>query len=161
SQVELFGGLLFVCYVVALLAVAPTVFRIRRLAGDAREASREQHASIAPDRKRDEISSIAFVYNETAKTLHERTTGTKDRDEALKRFIEDAAGVARPLDALTARLGVLEMRDDVSGGLRGELREAARAAHDLEARLGNLSTAAELHARRGPFVRETFDLEDV
>jgi signal transduction histidine kinase len=159
SQVELFGGLLFVCYAVALLSVAPTVFRIRRLAGDAREASREQHASIAPDRKRDEISSIAFVYNETAKMLHERTTGTKDRDDALKRFTEDAAGMARPLDPLTARLGALEMRDGVPGDVRAELREAVRAAHDLEARLGNLSMAAELHARRGPFVRETLDLD--
>jgi signal transduction histidine kinase len=159
SQLELFGGLLFVCYAVALLAVAPTVFRIRRLAGDAREASREQHASIAPDRKRDEISSIAFVYNETAKTLHERTTGTKDRDEALRRFIEDAAGLARPLDTLSARLGTLEMRDGVQSGLRSELREAVREAHGLEARLSNLTMAAELHARRGPFVRETLDLD--
>lgn len=159
SQMELFGGLLFVCYAVALLSLAPTVFRIRRLAGDAREAAREQHASIAPDRKRDEISSIAFVYNETAKTLHERTTGTKDRDEALKRFIEDAADAARPLDALTARLGALEARDAVPVGLRGELRQAVREAHDLEARLSNLSTAAELHARRGPFVRQTLDLD--
>ncbi len=158
SQVELFGGLLFVCYAVALLAVAPTVFRIRRLAGDAREASHEQHASIAPDRKRDEISSIAFVYNETAKTLHERATGTKDREDALKRFIEDTSGVARPLEVMTARLGVLETREGLPAAIRGELREAVRAAHDLETRLGNLIAATELHARRGPLARETFDL---
>jgi len=161
SQLEWFGGLLVVCYGVALLALAPTVFRIRRLAGDVRAAASEQHASIAPDRKRDEISSIAFVYNDTAKTLHEQTTGTKDREDALRRLVQNAADLSAPLGAMTTRLGALDMRDDVPASLRGELRQAVRDAHDLEARLGNLALAAELHARRGPFARETVDLEDI
>ena len=65
-QFELFGGLFLVCYAIALLAVMPTVMRVRKLAADARQAAGEQFASIAPDRKKDELSSIAFVYNDTA-----------------------------------------------------------------------------------------------
>ena len=158
-QLELFGGLLLVCYAVAWLAVLPTVRRVRRLAADAREASREQFASIAPDRKRDEISSIAFVYNDTAKAMHQRGAERKDRDEALRRVVEDTSSVTHALGAVGARLGVLEMRDGVSPGLRGELRQAVRDVHDLNARLNNLALAAELHARRGAFSRETVDLD--
>jgi signal transduction histidine kinase len=158
AKIELFGGVFVVCYAVALLAVTPTVWRVRRLAADAREAAREQFASIAPDRKRDELSSIAFVYNETAKESHLRSAESKDRDEALRRVVEDTTSTTRPLGAIVGRLGVLETREDASPGLRAELRLAVRDAHDLNARLSNLALAAELHARRGPFAREPADL---
>lgn len=160
-QFELFGGLFLVCYAVALLAVTPTVMRVRRLASDARQAVGEQFASIAPDRKRDELSSIAFVYNDTAKESHLRGAESKDRDEALRRVVEDTTSSTRPLAGIVARLGALETRESVSPGLRTELRQAVRDAHDLNARLNNLALAAELHARRGPFTRETVDLSQM
>ena len=158
SQVELVGGLFLVCYAVAILAVTPTVWRIRKLAADAREAAREQFASIAPDRKQDELSSIAFVYNDTAKVSHVRAAESKDRDEALRRVVEDTTNATRPLGTIAAQLGVLETREGVSPALRTELRRAVRDVHDLNARLHNLALAAELHARRGAFTRDTADL---
>lgn len=158
QQFEIFGGLFVVCYIVAMIAVFPTVWRVRRLARDAREAASEQHASIAPDRRRDEISSVAFVYNETAKTLHERTAGSKDRDDALRRLVEDTSRVAQPLSGVTARLGALERRGSVPADMRGELRQVVREAHDLGWRLANVALAAELHARRGAPAREPIDL---
>ena len=160
-QLELFAGLFVVCYAVAWLAVMPTVMRVRKLAADAREASREQFASIAPDRKQDELSSIAFVYNDTAKEFHLRGAESKDRDEALRRVVEDSSSATQPLGAIAGRLGELELRDGVSPGLRSELRQAVRDVHDLNARLSNVSLAAELHARRGKFAVETVDLNPI
>lgn len=160
-QFELFGGLFLVCYAVALLAVTPTVMRVRRLASDARQAVGEQFASIAPDRKKDELSSIAFIYNDTAKESHLRGAESKDRDEALRRVVEDTSSTTRPLAGIVARLGALETRESLSPGLRTELRQAVRDAHDLSARLNNLALAAELHARRGAFAREPVDLAQI
>ncbi|HKV98344.1 MAG TPA: HAMP domain-containing sensor histidine kinase [Vicinamibacterales bacterium] len=160
-QFELFGGLFLVCYAVALLAVTPTVMRVRRLASDARQAVGEQFASIAPDRKKDELSSIAFIYNDTAKEFHLRSAESKDRDEALRRVVEDTSSTTRSLPGIVAKLGALETRESMSPGVRTELRQAVRDAHDLNARLNNLALAAELHARRGPFVRETVDLAPI
>lgn len=157
-QTELFGGLLLVCYAVAWLAVMPTVLRIRKLAGDAREAVREQFASIAPDRKQDELSSMAFVYNDTAKEFHLRGAESKDRDEALRRVVDDTASATQPLSDIVSRLGVLETRSGVSAALRDELRRSVRDVHDLHTKLNSLALAAELHARRGKFAVETVDL---
>lgn len=157
QQFEIFAGLFVVCYAVAMLAVLPTVMRVRRLARDARQAAAEQHASIAPDRQRDEISSVAFIYNDTAKALHERAAVSKDREEALRRFIEDTSRIGQPLGDLTARLGALERRGAVATDARAELRQASREGHDLSSRLANLSLAAELHARRTAPAREPFD----
>ncbi|HUL75310.1 MAG TPA: HAMP domain-containing sensor histidine kinase, partial [Vicinamibacterales bacterium] len=155
----LFGGLFAVCYGIAILAVGPTVLRVRRLAGDAREAAREGYASIAPDRKRDELSSVAFVYNEVAKDLHLRTAEAKDREDALRRFFgEAAADVAAPLNAVAARVGMLEMRGEIPAAARDDLRQAVRQTHDLSARLNNLALAADLRARRAPAHAETIDL---
>jgi signal transduction histidine kinase len=160
QKLALFGGLFVVCYGIAIAAVGPTVRRVRRLAGDAREAAREGHASIAPDRSRDELSSVAFVYNEVAKELHLRTAEGKDREEALRRFFTDAmVEVARPLDAVAARVGVLEMSGHVPAAARDDLRRAVRETHDLAARLNNLALAAELRARRAPANVETIDLD--
>jgi len=160
QKVALFGGVFVVCYAVAMLALMQTVRRVRRLARDAREAAREGYASIAPDQKRDEINSVAFVYNELAKELHLRTGEAKDREEAMRRFFTDAGGdVARPLDEVAARVGVLQMSDRVPAGVRDDLRRAVRDTHDLAARLNNLAIAAELRSRRSAEDVETIDLD--
>ncbi len=159
QQLWLFAGLLTACYAVAIVALTPTVWRIRRLARDARQAADEQHASIAPDRNRDEISAIAFVYNDTVKVLHERAAGGKDRDEALRRFIDDVETAGQPLAAATGRLGAIE--DHATGALRDEIRAAVCDAHDLGGRLANVAAAAELHARRTAAARETIDLGEL
>ncbi len=161
QKLEQFTGLFAVCYIVAMLAVMPSVRRVRRLANDMRQAAAEQHASIAPDQRKDEISSVAFTYNEVAKTLHERTSGNKDRDETLRRFIEDAASVSVPIGAIGARLGTLEMRQEMPTGVRDELRLAVRETHDLGSRLRNSAVAADLHVRRTAVSWEACDLESV
>ena len=157
QQVGLFIGLFTMCTIVALVAMAPTIRRIRRLAADAHDAAREQHASIAPDRLRDELSSVAFVYNDTAKALHEQATVSKDREDALRRFIDETAASAGPLTAVASRIDALEGR--VGGpAIRDEVRRAARDVHDVGGRLANLALAAELHARRSAIAREPVDL---
>jgi signal transduction histidine kinase len=152
NRVLLFSGVFVVCFLVALAATTPTVWRVRRLAADARESADENYASIAPDNSKDEISALTFVFNEAAKEIHGRATGMTDRDDAMRRFVAmTAEHVAKPLAGLDAKIA------------RGRLSAAdhaaiARELNDLSAYLANLLAAARLRGRGEPVKRDEIDL---
>lgn len=161
-RVTVFVGLSVVCFAVALLALTPTVRRVRRLAHDARASSRAEYASIAPDRKRDEISSVTFVYNEAASVIHLRETEIKDRDEALRRHLADLqTGVLEPIAGLEERVGTLARAGGVADDIRDAERQAAREAHDVAVRLGNLIAALRLRSSFELSGRVSLDLGDL
>jgi signal transduction histidine kinase len=129
---------LVVPFLVALGAGAQTVVRVRRIARQAREAADAGYAAIAPDRMKDELSSLTFLYNDAATELHQRRARIDDQDAALRRFVQSTdEEVAHPLAALEATLagaasGFSRAADDLFGALR--------QAHDLS----NLTAAARL-----------------
>jgi signal transduction histidine kinase len=161
-RAAVFAGLAAVCFLVALVTVAPTVRRVRRLAREARASARSDYASIAPDRKRDEASSITFTFNEAASTIHLRETEIKDREEALSRLLADLrSGVLEPAVAVEERLAALARAAGVPDDLRDVQRQAARDAHDAAVRLGNLVSAVRLRSSLDVPGRVLLDLGDL
>ena len=61
-----------VSFAVAVLAGYPIVARVTRLTQAARESARQDYAAMAPISGADEISSLAFVFNEAAADIRRR-----------------------------------------------------------------------------------------
>jgi len=135
-----FGGIYAVCAALGWLAMTPMVARARRLSRDATSAAREQFASIAPDKLKDELSAVAFVYNDAAMELHNRRTRINDLDEQLRRHvamtIEDVGGTL----AAVAR----DLQDAKATGADANLTPALLGVHQAASRLENLAAAARL-----------------
>ena len=136
------AGLFGVSFLVGLLATAETVGRVRKLAREERESVNEAYVAIAPDTKRDELSSLTFVFNDAAKELHLRKARIDDQDAALRRFLQSTEEeVAKPLAALETSLGTAA----TTGYAHSEdLHASLRQAHDLSAHVENLTAAARL-----------------
>ena len=127
---------------VAVAVAAETVGRVRRLAAHARASVENDHAAIAPDNKRDELSSLTFVLNDASQVLHERRARIEDLNEALRRFVQlTDEEVSRPLGALEGRLAEMSGQPAPQ---REDVREALRHAHLLGEQVDNLTAAARL-----------------
>jgi len=134
-------GLFAVCFLVALVAASPTVWRVRRLAAHERESVDGGFGSIAPDTLKDELSSLTFTYNDAVQELQLRATRIDDLDKALKRFVETTRDeVARPLADIEAALGTIAIG---KGGV-DDVRASLLKVHDLSASLENLAAASRL-----------------
>lgn len=152
-------GLFAVTMFVALIAAAQTVGRVRRLARDARNATEDDYASIAPDRLRDELSSLTFVINDTSQALHERRSRIDDLNESLRRFVQTTdEEVARPLAALEGTLASASSTQEVT---RASVRDALRQAHQLSSQVDNLMVAARLRMLGSSPARTPVDLVEV
>jgi signal transduction histidine kinase len=129
---------------VALLAGGPIVLRIRRLGLEARQSASEEYRSSVVVGGRDEMSALAFAFNEAASDIRRRATDVKDREESLRRYIASTTeSVTAPLIELERRLGDLQ---SAAGGAepRAGIQQAVADAHAVAMRLQNLSAAATL-----------------
>ena len=142
-RVLTFAGTYGLAFLAALLATTPVVRRIRRLSRDAHEAVDAGYTAIAPDRLKDELSSLTFVYNDVATELAQRRTRIDDQEAALRRFVQSTEEeVAAPLADLESGLAAL-----VTGKkslTSDEVRVLLQQAHDLAAEVENLAAAARL-----------------
>lgn len=137
-----YASVFFGAFLVALLAGAETIARVRRLARQVHEAVDAGYQAIAPDKLKDELSSLTFVYNDSVNELQQRKARIDDQEAALRRFVQSTEDdVSRPLATLEATLGAA-----AAGVLppRVELHDALRQAHDLSSRVDNLTAAARL-----------------
>jgi signal transduction histidine kinase len=161
NRALMFVGLSVLSFLVAWVAMTPTVRRVRRLARDAHESARENYATIAPDSLRDELSSLTFTFNETRKELHDRKTRIDDQDEAMRRqatrVFED---VSKPLAALEGEVAAIA-RDTREGGVRDRATQALRSAHKIAAQLENLVAVARLKMTNSAGDRQDVNLADV
>lgn len=143
----LFVGVAAAIFLSALAVSAPTEWRIRRVAEAARTAARNSYDAIAPVSGRDEISALAADFNEAGADVRRRIADVKDRDDALRRLIGQTADASsEPIAALQQQLNGLDARD------------ALRATHDLNGRLGNIAAAARLKMSSGADATEAVDL---
>jgi signal transduction histidine kinase len=160
TSLALFGGLFLVCFAVAVLAGYPIVSRVRRLSQAARESARQDYTAMAPIRGSDEISALAFVFNEAAADIRKRAVDAADREEALRRYVANTTeDVAQPMAALEARLADLESRRDLPPAAQEQLRHAVREAHRLVSRLTNLASVAALRKSGDRTTREPVDMK--
>lgn len=119
----------------AMLAALPTIARIRRLARDARASVDGGFTSIAPEKLKDELSSLTFVFNDAMTELALRKARIEDQDATLRRLTQSTdEAIARPLAALEANLAALELAGAVSADA---VRSTFLQAHDLRAQVEN------------------------
>jgi signal transduction histidine kinase len=144
----------------AMLAAAPTIFRIRRQARHARESLENGFTSIAPERLEDELSSFTFVYNDAMTEMAQRKARIEDLDAALRRLVQSTdAEVAQPLAELEAALGSAvgadaAARDAAVGG-------ALEQAHHLRGQIDNLLATVRLRQIGRTPARTPVDLRSV
>ena len=135
-------GVLF--FGVALAAGAPVVARLRKLGLEARHSASEEYRSGVTVSGRDEMSAIAFAFNEAAADIRRRATDVRDREESLRRYIASTSeNVTAPLTALERRLAGID-RPDAPTDMQAAIKAAIADTHGLTMRLQNLSVAATL-----------------
>jgi len=132
---------LFVAILAAgLVAGGPLVLRVLRLGAEARQSAGGEYQSTISVGGRDELSAVAFAFNEAAADIRRRATDVRDRDDSLRRYIANTAdSVTTPLLALEQRLARL-----VDGRDPADAAPALVDAHSLAMRIQNLSVAATL-----------------
>jgi signal transduction histidine kinase len=150
TNVLFFGGLYALAFLVALAAVAPVTRRVRRLSREARTSARNGYADMVTVSGTDEISSLGAVFNDAATDIRQRVVDARDREEALRRYVETTTeDIVPPLGALSARLAAL------SGG---EAPAAAKESHRLMMLLQNLASVTRLRGVTQDAPREAVDL---
>lgn len=156
DRILAFAGVFLLVFGAAYGAALPTILRIRRLARDARESVEHDFTAIAPDNRKDELSSITFVLNDSAQTLHERRARIEDLSEALRRFVSSTDDeVAQPLAELEASLAGVASEPSPA---QGDVQAALLQAHDLGHRVANLVAAARLRSMGPEPAREPIDV---
>ena len=147
TRALLFLGIFVTCFAVAMAAAWPMAMRIRVLALAARASAAQDYSGIATVKSGDEIGSLGAVFNEAAADIRRRIVDSKDREEALRRY-------------------VATVTDDVAGPL-GELERQLtdprilRQAHALRERLLNLAAAARLRTGRAAAAKDPVDMNAV
>ncbi len=134
------GLLLFVAFLPGL----PIIARARRLGAEAKRSASDEYKSTIEVSGQDEMSSIAFTFNEAAANLRRRATDVKDREDSLRRYIANVNdSIAEPVQALEQRLASID-RLNPPAAVRAEVNAAVADAHGLAMRLQNLAIAATL-----------------
>lgn len=154
TRAALFSGIYLACFAVAWLVAAPTAARIRRLSREARDSTKNDYAAMVRVSGNDEISSLGAVFNDSAGDIKTKTAGIRDREEALRRYVEHTTEeVAPPLAELSASLAGL-------GANAGDpkLSQAAKEAHRLTMSLKNQAAVNRLRSVTDSSPREVVDL---
>jgi signal transduction histidine kinase len=134
------GLLLLVAFIPGL----PLIARARRLGAETKRSASEEYKSTIEVGGHDEMSSIAFTFNEAAANIRKRATDVKDREDSLRRYITNVnESVADPVAALEQRLSSID-RLDPPAAVRAEVNAAVADAHGLSMRLQNLAIGATL-----------------
>ena len=157
TQAGLFVGLFAVFFLVAMLSVRPTGMRVRTLTDAAINSARSDYAELVKVRGNDEIGSLASQFNETAAELRRKVIESRDREEVLRRYVDNtSADVAEPLGELESHLSrMMAARPD------RDVVSAVKEAHRINTRLQNHSAVIRLRAITDATPRETVNLADV
>jgi signal transduction histidine kinase len=124
-------------FAVTLAAATPMVLRVRKLSRLAHEAKNDGFTTVALDGRKDELNAVTFVYNDAVNELRLRKSRVDDLDAGLRRFVQSTEDdVAAPLRALERTLAIASRP--------AEEPTALAQAHDLAARVDNLTVAAKL-----------------
>jgi signal transduction histidine kinase len=158
DRIVAFVSTFLIVAAMALAAASPTVFRIRRMAADARQSADSGFTSIAPEKLKDELSSLTFVYNDAMTELALRKARIEDQDVALKRLVQATdAEALKPLASLETSMGKALYADPHND----QVQEAFLEAHDLRGRLENLTAATRLKLSTGPLPTTRVDLSQL
>jgi signal transduction histidine kinase len=158
EHMTVFVSLAILLVGIAFVAGAPTVARVRRMAAEARQSAADEYRSTVTITGHDEMSAIAFAFNEATTDIQRRSTDIKDRDDSLRRYIASTAeNIAAPLMALERKLAAIQ--GSTAAESEAALRNAALDAHQLVTRMQNLAIAAELRMSSTSSAKDPIDLD--
>ncbi len=128
-----------------MASVRPTGARIRSLSLAARDSARNDYADIVTVSGDDEIGSLGALFNDTAADIRRKSAESRDREEVLRRYVENTtADVGEPLVDLERHLSqVMAARPD------RDIEAAVKAAHRLATRLQNQAAVIRLRGSLG------------
>jgi signal transduction histidine kinase len=153
TNAAFFLGLYGVACLVALGALTPITRRVRRLSREAKASAAAGYGEMVTITGSDEISSLGAVFNDTATDIRQRAVDARDREEALRRYVETTTeDIVPPLATLSARLATLS-------GSEGPA--AAKESHRLMMLVQNLAAVTRLRAVTQDAPREAVDLAAV
>jgi signal transduction histidine kinase len=157
TQMGLFLGLVGVCFLAAWGATRRTEARVHRLSQETRASATHDYADIVHVSGEDEIGSLGALFNDTAADIRRKAADARDREEALRRYVENTtADVAEPLAGLERKLSlVMAARRDP------DTVEAVLEAHRLAMQLQNQAAVVRLRGISEDSPRETVDLPGV
>ena len=156
-QAGFFTGLFALFFAVAWASVRPTGRRVRTLTNAAINSARSEYTELVNVRGSDEIGSLASQFNETAAELRRKAIESRDREEVLRRYVDNtSADVAEPLGELESHLSrIMAARADQ------DVASAMKEAHVINTRLQNHSAVIRLRSITDATPRETIDLSDL
>jgi len=154
TRTGLFVGLFGAFLVIGLAATAPTGARMRSLSLAARQSAERDYTEIVKVSGADEVGAFGALYNEMAADLRRKTTDARDREEILRRYVENTTvDVGEPLGELERRLGeVLASRQDTA------IAVAVKEAHRLVMQVRNQAAVIRLRGVTTASPREAVNL---
>jgi signal transduction histidine kinase len=153
----MFGGLFVLFFIVGMVATSPTAARIRRLSLAARKSAQHDFADIVEVSGSDEIGSFGALFNDTAADIRRKAKDASEREEALRRYVENTTiDVGEPLAKLERDLGrMMAVRAD------RDVVAAVKEAHRLTMQVQNLAAAIRLRGVSDTTPRESVHLASV
>jgi signal transduction histidine kinase len=154
TQAGLFVGLFALFFGVALATVSPTGRRIRKLSLAAINSARSEYSEMVGISGNDEVGALGSLFNETAADIRRKTKESLDREEVLRRYVENtSADVAEPLAALERHLSqMMAARPD------RDVVSAVKESHRLSTRLQNHAAVVRLRGITDATPRESVNL---
>jgi signal transduction histidine kinase len=158
ERVTIVAALTGLLLVVGLIPGIPIIARARKLGAEAKRSASEEYKTTIEVGGKDEMSSIAFTFNEAAASLRQRATDVKDREDSLRRYIANIdERVTGPVNAIEQKLAVID-RLSPPPPVRAEINAAVAETHALAMRLQNLAIAASLKMSMDSSAGDTIDL---
>jgi len=157
TQATILVGLVAVFLAVGLAVTTPTGARMRNLSLAARQSAQQDYQQIVRVSGADEVGSFGALFNEMAGDLRRKTVDARDREELLRRYVENmSADVGEPLGELEQRLGrVLDARADPA------IAAAVKETHRLAMQVRNNAAVVRLRAVNDESPREPVDLASI
>jgi signal transduction histidine kinase len=120
----------------------PTGTRIRTLSAAAQQSASRDYTDMVKVSGTDEIGSFGALYNEMASDLRQKTTSAREREDVLRRYVENTTtDVGEPLADLEQRLGeALASRPDPTVAV------AVKEAHRLVMQMRNQAAVIRLRS---------------
>ncbi|HEX5068602.1 MAG TPA: HAMP domain-containing sensor histidine kinase [Vicinamibacterales bacterium] len=157
TRTIIFVGLFAAFFLVGLAATMPTGMRMRNLSLAARQSAKQDYSEIVRVSGADEVGSFGALFNEMAADLRRKTVDARDREEILRRYVENmSTDVGEPLAELERRLGgILDAHADPDIAL------ALKEAHRLSMQVRNNAAVIRLRGVTDESAREPVDLSSV
>jgi signal transduction histidine kinase len=146
-----------------ILALGPTVARIRRLGAKVRASAEHRYSELVEMPGNDEIADLAAAFDGAAREVRAHLDAQEQREQTLRDFLANTAhDVMTPLTVLQGHLAGL--RAAVTAGTAVDaatLDAALDEATYMGALLNNLAVAARLEAGEPHLVRVPVDVARV